>query len=135
VAKAFILVLASPGLKHSAVIDLDRLPAGTHSQLVLETAAHLDAIGNGLLRDVKRAASMLDRFNAGRFDDDVLDLLTQLASLIENAPPLPITPDLLILVMRTRFLSFLLEPGEAEMRWEMMLDTRSASRPAPFLEI
>lgn len=85
-AKFYMAVLKDKQV-HSAIVDLENLPAGANNGVVKSPWIHGADLVHAMSKDVDTAAELMDRIAAGDFTPEVLDFITQLASFWENLPP------------------------------------------------
>lgn len=99
--KAYFCVLDKESKPHSAIVNLDNLPPGATSNIVLDFKDQGAGLGAWLKEDISRAVCVTKHLQDGIFDADALFVISTLASFLENAPPVAeekhmliwITPD------------------------------------------
>lgn len=86
-AKAYFCVLDRDSKPHSAIVDLDNLPPGATSNVVLDFRHQGSGLGAWLNEDLNRAVRVTDNLKNSIFDVDAVFVISMLASFLENAPP------------------------------------------------
>lgn len=104
--KVYCAVLPPDGHVIGAIVDLDSLPAGVHSNLIAQPYEQAQEIVDWFGLDIDRAARIVSNISNNKSDEETRFFLTQLASVWENLPPADAEKDLIITVSAGKAANF-----------------------------
>lgn len=99
-AKAYLCVVRKSPPASVATIDLEKLPPGASSSIVVDFKNHGVDIGSWLQEDLDRSAKIAENIKNRIYGAEELNFISHVASFFENLPPADEEKDLVFFAIQ-----------------------------------